>query len=681
MLSTTMTLPGERAPAAAVIMPMLLSEPQDLGSISDSNSLLKRNRMPLRALAVSAAGAYMCRRKMRARLHGKGTCLRALDLKAPSTLSQEQSWTGLTPGKEYRLQTMCQEIAENTRTIRSLDWQRDRFDIEFALSNGTTYNAYTIKGDQHTALIDASHRKFEQLFMGALESPEGGNLDVGTLSYIIVSHTEPDHSGLVADVIKLAHARGNTELTVIGSKVCIQFLKNFMHMDFKSQIIKSGEQLDLGGGHVLEFVLAPNLHWPDTIFTYDHKTGLIYTCDAFGMHYCSDEVTDKESVEMLNPHFQLYYNCLMRPNARSVLSALKKMKHLDVKAIATGHGPIMVHNQQEWLDKYREWSEDATKKIGPTAVIFWVSRYGESERLSQSLAYGLTSADVTVEMHDMNAIDAFEITEAVLRNQVVIVFAPPRGEEGGAAQQALSSVVANCSPKNQKFIVCASLGEQDEPVDAMVSRFVQLGVPEAVPALRSMGSTTEKNLVAYEESGRKLGKVLASKKKQDAKAKLNQKTVEALGKMSHGRYIVTTQRAGISAAEVATWVMPAGTEPLTIAVAIAKDASIASFLQVKDTFVLNGLEEGNYLDILKHFQQDFAAGADVFSGIETAEVIVQGEEERSVVIKGGCLYMVCRVISRMDAHDHYIVTAELLQGNLVKDVPVAASHRKTAAYY
>ena len=94
--------------------------------------------------------------------------MRALALKEPQVLSEKESWTGLTPGKEYELQTQCCEVAENTRTIRSLDWQRDRFDIEFALSNGTTYNAYTIKGETHTALIDASHKKFENLFMDAL---------------------------------------------------------------------------------------------------------------------------------------------------------------------------------------------------------------------------------------------------------------------------------------------------------------------------------------------------------------------------------------------------------------------------------------------------------------------------------------------------------------------------------
>merc|ERR1711933_101560 len=115
--------------------------------------------------------------------------------------------------------------AENTRTIRSLDGERDRFDIEFALTHGTTYNAYTIKGETRTALIDASHKKFEALFMDALESPDGGAVDLAMLDYIVVSHTEPDHSGLIENILAEAKKRGNDKITVVGTKVCITFLQ------------------------------------------------------------------------------------------------------------------------------------------------------------------------------------------------------------------------------------------------------------------------------------------------------------------------------------------------------------------------------------------------------------------------------------------------------------------------
>jgi flavorubredoxin len=99
-------------------------------------------------------------------------------------------------------------------------------------------------------------------------------------------------------------------------QVCLAFLSNFMHTDFKQQAVKGGDKIDLGGGHVLEFVMAPNLHWPDTMFSYDHATRVMYTCDAFGMHYCSDDPYDSE-LAPLEPHYRFYYDCLMLPNAKS----------------------------------------------------------------------------------------------------------------------------------------------------------------------------------------------------------------------------------------------------------------------------------------------------------------------------------------------------------------------------
>ena len=117
--------------------------------------------------------------------------------------------------------------------------------------------------------------------------------------------------------------------------VAIQFLENQVHRPFRSRAIKSGEELDLGENsfsgisHRLEFISAPNLHWPDTIFTFDYGTSVLFTCDAFGLHYCSEEVFDIDQ-ETIYEDFRFYYECLMGPNARSVLQALKRLAKLPV---------------------------------------------------------------------------------------------------------------------------------------------------------------------------------------------------------------------------------------------------------------------------------------------------------------------------------------------------------------
>ena len=223
---------------------------------------------------------------------------------------------------QKRLTIQVEPIADQTTAIRSLDWDRDRFDIEFGLQNGTTYNSYVIQADR-TALIDTSHAKFRELYLQTL----AGIIDPATIDYLVISHTEPDHSGLVADILQLA-----PQVTVVGSKVALQFLDNLVHQPYERLVVKTGDTLDLGGGHVLEFLNAPNLHWPDTMFTYDRQTQVLYTCDAFGLHYCSDAVYD-EDLKAIEPDFHFYYDCLMAPNARSVLVAMKRMDELPLSLI------------------------------------------------------------------------------------------------------------------------------------------------------------------------------------------------------------------------------------------------------------------------------------------------------------------------------------------------------------
>merc|ERR1711972_900069 len=262
-------------------------------------------------------------------------------------------------------------------------------------------------------------------------------------------------------------------------------------------------------------------------------------------------------------------------------------------------------------------------------------------------------------------------------NQVVVVFSPPMGDS--MAQTNLSSIITSCNPKDHKVVVCASGGEKEEPVDAMVSRWVQSDIQEALPALRMQQGSEQKTLAFYEDSGRALANNLLSKKKQAAKDKLDQKTTEALGKMGSGRYIVSAKRGEISSAAVATWVMPASTEPPSVAVAIAKDHSLQSLMQVGDTFVVNMLEEGNYLDLMKHFQKDIMPGDDIFAGVETTEV--QVGDVRGIAVTGCSAHLTCAVYSRMDAGDHILICGEALQGQVVREAPTAANYRKSAAYY
>lgn len=555
-------------------------------------------------------------------------------------------------------------IAENTTAIRSLDWDRDRFDIEFGLQNGTTYNSFIIRGEK-TALVDTSHAKFRELYLETLKA----QIDPAEIDYIVISHTEPDHSGLVKDVLELA-----PNATVVGAKVALTFLEDLVHQPFEKMQVKNGDQLDLGKGHVLEFVNAPNLHWPDTIFTYDHKSQVLFTCDAFGMHYCSDAVYD-ENLEAISPDFRFYYDCLMAPNARSVLSAMKRMDKLpEITTVATGHGPLLRYNVGELTERYRRWSQEKSQSETMVAV-FYMSDYGYSDRLSQAIARGITKTDVAVEMMDLRAADPQEVNELVGRARGVVIGMPP-ASGAKMAQAALGTILAAVEDK-QVVGLFESYGGDDEPIDTLSTRLQDLEMRSAFDPIRIKDTPDESIYQLCDEAGTDLGQYLAQAKKLKKLKSLNAEMEKALGRISSGLYIITAQKGDVSSAMLASWVSQASFQPLGFTVAVAKDRAIESLMQVGDTFVLNILEEGNYSALMKHFLKRFPPGGDRFAGIRTRPA-----QNGSPILGDALAYLECTVTSRMEVSDHWIVYCTVDDGKVSNpDGTTAVHHRKVGTYY
>lgn len=569
----------------------------------------------------------------------------------------------LTDRTQKRLTMQTGEIAPDTTAIRSLDWDRDRFDIEFGLQNGTTYNSFLIRGEK-IALVDTSHEKFRELYLDTLK----GLIDPSQIDYLIISHTEPDHSGLVKDIVQLA-----PEITVVGSKVAIQFLEDLVHHPFKRQIVKNGDQLDLGKGHVLEFVNAPNLHWPDTIFSYDAGTQVMFTCDAFGMHYCSDSTYD-EDMSAIEADFRFYYDCLMAPNARSVLSALKRMDKLgEVTTVATGHGPLLLHHVGEWVDRYRRWSK-AQAKAETSVVVFYVSDYGYSDRLSQAIARGITKTGVGVEMMDLKSAEPQEVQETVSRAGGIAIAMPPASNK--AATAAVSTILAAVKSK-QVVGIFESYGGDDEPIDPLLSQFRNLGLKEGFAAIRIKETPTEATYQLCEEAGTDMGQLLTRDREIKQRKSLDSDLDKALGRISGGLYIITAHKGDINGAMLASWVSQASFKPLGLTIAVAKDRAIESLMQVSDRFVLNILEEGNYQALMKHFLKRFPPGADRFEGVNT-----QTATNGSPILTDALAYVECKVESRMELSDHWIVYASVNAGRVSKaDALTAVHHRKVGNYY
>ncbi|MCK4690248.1 MAG: FprA family A-type flavoprotein, partial [Desulfuromonadales bacterium] len=283
------------------------------------------------------------------------------------------------------------------------------FDDLFPTPNGTTYNSYLIQGTQKTALIDTVKAPFaDEFFAKVTEQIAPEKIDI-----VVVNHTEPDHSGALIQVLEM-----NPDVQVYCSKPAENFLKQLLNRSFNSVIVNDGDEVDLGG-KTLRFMLTPYMHWPDTIFTYLVEDELLFSCDAFGAHYCPDRLFDDEINEFY-ADFHFYFDCIMRPFKDKIRDALAKIDGLPIKMVCPSHGPIRRSSGEFAIESYARWSAAPTSDGRPKAVMAVLSSHGNTRNMAEVIKAELASRgfDITLftlsDMRDDDYRDALEHADVLL---------------------------------------------------------------------------------------------------------------------------------------------------------------------------------------------------------------------------------------------------------------------------
>jgi len=286
------------------------------------------------------------------------------------------------------------QLLPNLTWVGALDPDLRTFDIIMETKFGTTYNSYVLKGKTKTALIETAKLKtFDQYIAKVKEVVDPKDVD-----YIIVNHTEPDHSGSVVKLLEF-----NPEIEIIGTALAIEYLKEIVNGPFNYRIVTDGDTLDLGD-LTLEFIMAPNLHWPDTMYTYVKETGVLFTCDSFGAHYCFDQVllSKVTATKDYDEALKYYYDMILGPFPSFMLKALDRIQGLDLKLIAPGHGPVIDTRIKELIELTRGWATIANPNTRKTVVIPYVSSYGYTEKLAAAISEGIQAAgDIEVRSFDL----------------------------------------------------------------------------------------------------------------------------------------------------------------------------------------------------------------------------------------------------------------------------------------
>jgi len=387
-------------------------------------------------------------------------------------------------------------MTQGQQIISGVDWVGVRhpdlkiFDEIFPTHNGTTYNAYLVRGLNKTALIDTVKEPFTEEFLAKLEA--AGGLD--RIDLVVINHTEPDHSGALRHLL----AR-RPDLPVYCTKPAQNFLAQLLNAPFNAQLVSDGMEVDLGG-RTLRFLLAPYLHWPDTMFTYLVEDAVLFPCDAFGAHYCPRLLFDDE-IPDFSQDFLFYFDCIMRPFKDKVREAVAKVEKLPLQLICPSHGPLLRRNPQAVVDAYRRLSALPPASAKPRAVMLTLSSHGNTRQMAAAVREGVESRGFEVlemrlcDLRDGDLRDELELADLVLVGTATINRdAPPQ------VWHALS-LFSLVTPKAKFAAVFGSFGWSGEAVKMVEERLRGLRFKLAAPSLTLRFRPTDDDLVACRKFG------------------------------------------------------------------------------------------------------------------------------------------------------------------------------------
>lgn len=309
------------------------------------------------------------------------------------------------------------DITPDVKWVGILDYDIETFDIVMTTKYGTTYNSFFINAAKK-ALVEVAKEKFWDVYIKKLKAV----CDPSEIEYIILDHTEPDHSGSLGRLLELA-----PEATVVGSGNAIRYLGDIVNRPFRSIVVKDGDTLDLGN-KTLRFISAPNLHWPDSIYTYLVEDKALFTCDSFGAHYCTENIFSELTPDYLSA-FRYYFDVILKPFSRFMVRAIERIKPLGINVICTGHGPVHRDNISEIIALTGKLSEEYLKLTSGGEVkrvlIAYVSAYGFTGRAAGYVAEGIRSeSGYVTDVTDIENITPAELDIKIAASDAILVGSP-----------------------------------------------------------------------------------------------------------------------------------------------------------------------------------------------------------------------------------------------------------------
>ena len=348
------------------------------------------------------------------------------------------------------------KIKKDIYWVGAIDWDRRLFDELIPLPEGTSYNAYLVKGQKKAALIDTVDPTKEDDLLDNLD-----DLEIEHLDYIVVNHAEQDHSGAIPLMLELY-----PKAKIVTNEKCKNMLiEHLLIKEDRIITVSNNDTLSLGG-KTLRFIFAPWVHWPETMLTYLEEDKILFSCDLFGAHLAESNlwVDDESKVYFAAKR---YYAEIMMPFRSNIKKHLERLKELEIKTIAPSHGQIYSH-PEFILSAYSEWISD---EVENEVIIPYVSMHGSVEEMVYILSEELMKKGITVKLFNLSRTDIGALAIALVDAATIVIASPT--VLAGAHPQVISAVyLANVlRPKLRYASVIGSYGwggKMLENISAMI---------------------------------------------------------------------------------------------------------------------------------------------------------------------------------------------------------------------
>lgn len=395
---------------------------------------------------------------------------------------------------------MSFKINDIVTWVGKIDWELKKFHgDEYSTHKGSSYNSYLIK-DEKTVLIDTVWAPFTNEFITNLKK----EVDIQKIDYIVVNHSEVDHSGALVELMKEIP---NTP--IYCTKSGVRILKGHYHQDWNFVEVKTGDTLDIGK-HKLTFIEAAMLHWPDTMFTYLSGENMLFSNDGFGQHYASEFMyNDKVNQAELYQEALKYYANILTPFSKQVLNKIDEIlrMNLPIDAICPSHGVIWRDNPIQIVNKYLEWANEYQEN---QITIIYDSMWNATRRMAECIAEGITgnNKDVTVKVINSAKSDKNDIIVETFKSKIVLIGSSTINNGILSSTASIIEMIKGFRFRGKKGAAFGSYGWSGEAVKLITEELEKAGIKTINSGIKELWNPDEEALNRCRDFGKSIAEEL-----------------------------------------------------------------------------------------------------------------------------------------------------------------------------